>query len=347
MLPLFQFPNIAAWRTDQLGGPVDQDAGQLPGVPEHRTSGRTSTATARSSSVPSSGRSASTRSPSAPTRPGTSGRRRSRCCPAFGTPPPRVRTCRRQPGHRRARGRRQRLTGRSTRQRERGRPTGLAPLTTSGRLDIAGPGTRSRCRSGRRRMASVIRFVIRRLLWAIPTLLIDHLPGVLGDPPRHRSGRRATSASTREPREEMIEEYKDANGLNGSSSEQYFTLARQLRHVRLGRLDQGQPAGVARAQERDGQHARARHHAVGRRDLDRSGDRDPLRAAAPFDVRHRRHDGGLRRHQHPAVRLRGAAAAALRHHAHRLARLDGRACRSPGSTRPDNRASTSSCGPST
>ena len=27
MLPLFQFPNIAAWRTDQLGGPVDEDAG--------------------------------------------------------------------------------------------------------------------------------------------------------------------------------------------------------------------------------------------------------------------------------------------------------------------------------
>jgi len=26
MLPLFQFPNIAAWRTDQLGGPVDADA---------------------------------------------------------------------------------------------------------------------------------------------------------------------------------------------------------------------------------------------------------------------------------------------------------------------------------
>ena len=27
MLPLFQFPNIAAWRTDQLGGPVDAEAG--------------------------------------------------------------------------------------------------------------------------------------------------------------------------------------------------------------------------------------------------------------------------------------------------------------------------------
>jgi peptide/nickel transport system substrate-binding protein len=27
MLPLFQFPNIAAWRTDKLGGPVDQYAG--------------------------------------------------------------------------------------------------------------------------------------------------------------------------------------------------------------------------------------------------------------------------------------------------------------------------------
>ena len=26
MLPLYQFPNIAAWRTDQVGGPVDKDA---------------------------------------------------------------------------------------------------------------------------------------------------------------------------------------------------------------------------------------------------------------------------------------------------------------------------------
>jgi hypothetical protein len=27
LLPLYQFPNIAAWRTDKLGGPVDADAG--------------------------------------------------------------------------------------------------------------------------------------------------------------------------------------------------------------------------------------------------------------------------------------------------------------------------------
>ena len=25
LLPLFQFPNVAAWRTDQVGGPVDQE----------------------------------------------------------------------------------------------------------------------------------------------------------------------------------------------------------------------------------------------------------------------------------------------------------------------------------
>ncbi len=39
MLPLFQFPNIAAWRTDKLGGPVDADAAQLPGVQEHQLVG--------------------------------------------------------------------------------------------------------------------------------------------------------------------------------------------------------------------------------------------------------------------------------------------------------------------
>ena len=27
LLPLYQFPNIAAWRTDKLGGPVDEFAG--------------------------------------------------------------------------------------------------------------------------------------------------------------------------------------------------------------------------------------------------------------------------------------------------------------------------------
>jgi hypothetical protein len=29
LLPLYQFPNIAAWRTDKLGGPVDQYAGNF------------------------------------------------------------------------------------------------------------------------------------------------------------------------------------------------------------------------------------------------------------------------------------------------------------------------------
>ena len=27
LLPFYQFPNMAAWSTDQVGGPVDQDAG--------------------------------------------------------------------------------------------------------------------------------------------------------------------------------------------------------------------------------------------------------------------------------------------------------------------------------
>jgi peptide/nickel transport system substrate-binding protein len=31
MLPLYQFPNIAAWRTDQVGGPVDKDAANYQG----------------------------------------------------------------------------------------------------------------------------------------------------------------------------------------------------------------------------------------------------------------------------------------------------------------------------
>jgi peptide/nickel transport system substrate-binding protein len=31
MLPLYQFPNVAAWRTDQVGGPVDKDAANYMG----------------------------------------------------------------------------------------------------------------------------------------------------------------------------------------------------------------------------------------------------------------------------------------------------------------------------
>jgi len=77
MLPLFQFPNIAAWRTDTLSGPIAQDAGNYQAF--QNIYAWEKTVATRSSSAPSSGPSASTRSPNAPTRPGTSGRRRSRC----------------------------------------------------------------------------------------------------------------------------------------------------------------------------------------------------------------------------------------------------------------------------
>ena len=85
LLPLFQFPNIAAWRTDKLGGPVDADAGNYRARSTTSTSG-SQWAVPTSSSVPSSGRTASTRSRSAPTRRGSSGRPTCRCSPAFGTP---------------------------------------------------------------------------------------------------------------------------------------------------------------------------------------------------------------------------------------------------------------------
>ena len=84
MLPLYQFPNIAAWRTDQVGGPVDKDAANYQAFQNINAVGQTPTVMARSSSVPSSGQSASTRSPSAPTRRGTCGPRHSRCCRACG-----------------------------------------------------------------------------------------------------------------------------------------------------------------------------------------------------------------------------------------------------------------------
>ena len=40
MLPLYQFPNIAAWRTDQLGGPIDADAAQLPAFQNNCSTGK-------------------------------------------------------------------------------------------------------------------------------------------------------------------------------------------------------------------------------------------------------------------------------------------------------------------
>ena len=39
MLPLYQFPNIAAWRTDKLERPDRRGRRQLPGVPEHQRVG--------------------------------------------------------------------------------------------------------------------------------------------------------------------------------------------------------------------------------------------------------------------------------------------------------------------
>ena len=45
VLPLFQFPNIAAWRTDQLSGPIDADAANYRSASTTSTSGSRPAAT--------------------------------------------------------------------------------------------------------------------------------------------------------------------------------------------------------------------------------------------------------------------------------------------------------------
>ena len=70
--------------------------------------------------------------------------------------------------------------------------------------------------------ADMIRFVLRRALWAIPTLLIVTFLVFCAI----RLGTDPVAAYTRlNPRatEETIQAYKDANGLNGSIIEQYLT----------------------------------------------------------------------------------------------------------------------------
>ena len=61
LLPLVNYPKSGLWRTDKARRTGGRRHGQLPGVRQLPRRGRTSTVTARSSSVPSSGRVASTR----------------------------------------------------------------------------------------------------------------------------------------------------------------------------------------------------------------------------------------------------------------------------------------------
>ena len=68
----------------------------------------------------------------------------------------------------------------------------------------------------------MLRFIIPTTAVDHPHAVHHHVPGVPRDPDRHRSGGRATSGSTRGPRQAKIQQYKEVNGLIGTPPEQYF-----------------------------------------------------------------------------------------------------------------------------
>ena len=229
--------------------------------------------TARSSSVPSSGRRASTRSPSAPTRRGTCGPLTFPLLPASGTPPNDADVRDHRPGRRRA-GRRSRSEPRASRDHVTSMTVGPAdrpaPRSYSGTSD---PGEKE---------ATVIRFVIRRLMWAIPTLLIVtflvYVAIRIGTDPVEsylRINPRASQAK--------IQQYIEANGLYdgfGGYVRGYFKWLGRFLTGDWPRQHQGQPRGVAQPQGRDGQLAAPRRHRHHRRHRHRLHDRHLRRAAA-------------------------------------------------------------------
>ena len=163
----------------------------------------------------------------------------------------------------------------------------------------------------------MFRFVTRRLMWTVPTLLVitflvfvairlgtDPVQSYLRlNPTRERSQGAAVQGGERPDRQ-----HRPA----------VLQLALELRHLQLGQLDQGQPSCLARAAGRLGEHAGARRDRFDRRNHDRPPDRHPLGHAAEVDVRHRNDHDRLRRDQHSSVHLGGTAAAPLRHPPHEM-----------------------------
>ena len=108
----------------------------------------------------------------------------------------------------------------------------------------------------------MFRFIVRRLIWAVPTLLIVTFAVYVAirigtDPVASflRSNTRAT--------EEDVQEYIEANGLYegfGGYVRGYFTWLRRLPDGGLAEQHQGQPAGLAEPQGRDRQLAAPRRH---------------------------------------------------------------------------------------
>ena len=161
---------------------------------------------------------------------------------------------------------------------------------------------------------TVTRFVLRRLLWAIPTLLLVtflvYVAIRIGTDPvasYQRVNQRASDAK--------IQEYIEINGLYegvGGYIRGYFKWLGQFLSGEWPRTHQGQPRGVAALKDamfnslRLGGIATILGISIGLA----VGVFAALRPGQP--ARHVRQHGGVLRSVHPAVRLGGAAPAALR-----------------------------------
>ena len=104
---------------------------------------------------------------------------------------------------------------------------------------------------------------IRRLIWAVPTLLIVTFLVYVRDPHRHRPGRQLRArqrrgAGTR--RRSTSTSRPTACTRGSAATSRLLHVARRLPHRRLAQQHQGQPRGVAQPQGRDGQLAALGRH---------------------------------------------------------------------------------------
>ena len=187
----------------------------------------------------------------------------------------------------------------------------------------------------------MLRFIVRRLLWAIPTLLIVTFLVFwrsASAPTRSPSYMRSTPG----PRRRRSQQFKEANGLVGSIPEQYFRWLGNFVTGDWGISIKGnRPVwpelkdALANTLVLGDLRHRRRHHR-------RPGHRHLLRPAPVLQVRHGRHDAVPSSASRSRRSSRRSCCSCCSPSTHEVVRtLDSRSCRPPASTRPATRASTS------
>ena len=192
----------------------------------------------------------------------------------------------------------------------------------------------------------MLRFVSRRVIWAIPTLfIVTFLVFVairVGTDPV-KAYARANSHVT----PAQIAQFKEKNGLDGLDLPAVLHVAGPLRHAVTGACSiVGQSPRVADAEARDGQHHRPRAVRLGHRHHDRAGHRHPVARCK----QHSAFDNGASAGAFVGLSIPPYISAILLQmlFAVYLTQWLGlsrvRCCRRRGSTRPATRASTRCCG---